>query len=116
MLEDQVVESLQINVFATFQNNQMNYANFPNHDNQSMIWRYYLNLVYLVFDKLLKFYHIVFLFIFHPTRTYDFLNGNFSNLKKRLEIFVEKSPDLWNNSHWAICWYEKPSKNYQGCL
>jgi hypothetical protein len=32
MLKDQVVESLQIIFFATFQNNQMNYTNLPNHD------------------------------------------------------------------------------------
>jgi len=32
MLEDQVVESLQIKFFATFQNNQLNYTNFVNHD------------------------------------------------------------------------------------
>jgi len=68
MLEDQVVESLQIKFFATFQNNQLNYTNFVNHDNLSMIWRYYLNLVYFVFDKFLKFYHIVFLFIFAPNQ------------------------------------------------
>jgi hypothetical protein len=36
-VEDQVVGSLQKKNFATFQNNQMNYANFPNHDNLSMI-------------------------------------------------------------------------------
>jgi len=36
-------------------------------------------------------------------------------LRKRLEILVEKSSDLWSNSHWAIYWYEKPSKYYQGC-
>jgi hypothetical protein len=37
MLKDQVVESLQIIVFATFQNNQVNYTNLPNHDNLNMI-------------------------------------------------------------------------------
>ncbi len=27
---------------------------------------------------------------------------------KRLKIFVEKSLNLWSNSHLTICWYEKP--------
>jgi hypothetical protein len=67
-VEDQVVGSLQIIFFTTFQNNQMNYTNFPNHDNLSMIWKYYLNLIYFVFGKLFKFYHIVFLFVFTPNQ------------------------------------------------
>jgi hypothetical protein len=67
-VEDQVVGSLQIIFFTTFQNNQMNYANFPNHDDLSMIWKYYLNLIYLVFGKFFKFYHIVFLFVFTPNQ------------------------------------------------
>jgi hypothetical protein len=36
------------------------------------------------------------------------------DLEKKLELLVEKSLDLWNNSHWVICWYEKPFGNYQG--
>ncbi len=67
-LEIWVVESLQIIFFITFQNNHVNYENLPNHDNLSMIWIYYLKLVCFVFDKLLKFYHIVFLFIFTPNQ------------------------------------------------
>jgi hypothetical protein len=29
-----------------------------------------------------------------------------TSLEKRLKILVEKSLDLWSNSHWTICWYE----------
>ncbi len=51
----------------------------------------------------------------YPTKTYDFLDGNFNNLKKSLEIFVEKYAYLWSNSHWTICLCEKPSKNCPSC-
>jgi hypothetical protein len=56
------------NFFTTFQNNKVSYINLPNHNNINMIWRYYLNLFYFVFDKFLKFYHIVFFFIFTPNQ------------------------------------------------
>jgi len=55
-----------------------------------MIWRYYLNLVYCVLDKLLKFYHIVFFLYSHPTKTYDSLDGNFSSFK-----FFVKNPHIY---------------------
>jgi hypothetical protein len=31
-------------------------------------------------------------------------------LKRKLKIFVEKSPNLWSNFHWIICWYERNQK------
>jgi hypothetical protein len=73
----------------------VDYINLLNHDNLSMIWRYYLNLVYFIFDKIFKFYHIVFLFIFTPNYNLWFFEWKFVIAKeKRLEIFVKKSLDL----------------------
>jgi hypothetical protein len=38
-LEDHIVESLQIIFSVNLHNNQMNYANLPNHDKLCIIWR-----------------------------------------------------------------------------
>jgi hypothetical protein len=63
MLEDQTASSVYIHSFVTFQNNQVNYISIVNHVNLGMIQKYYLSLDYLVLEKLLKFYHIIFLFV-----------------------------------------------------
>jgi hypothetical protein len=57
---------------------------FSNHDNLGMIWKYYLSLIYLILEKLLNFYHIVFLFVFTLNRTYDFLDKFFYNFLKKV--------------------------------
>ncbi len=80
----------------TFQNNQMNYVNFLSHDNLNMIKRYYLNLVSFVLDKLLKFYHIVFLFVFTPNQNLWFFGWNFLIiLKKMFEKDLLKNPQIY---------------------
>jgi len=39
--------------FPNLSNNQVNYISLVNHDNLNVIWKYYLNLVYLVLKKIL---------------------------------------------------------------
>ncbi len=56
-------------------------------------------------DKLLKSWYDLKL-------RYNCGSYNFSSWKKRLNNMVEKSPNLWSNSHWVICWYEQLSNNY----
>jgi hypothetical protein len=75
---------LQINSFLTFQNNHVNHARFSNHDNLGMIWKYYLNLVYIALEKNLRFYNIVSLSYWHPTQTYDFLDEDFNCFKNKV--------------------------------
>ncbi len=74
-----------ITFFITFQNNRVNYANLPNHDNLSMIWKYYLNLVYFVFDKILKFYHVGFLFIFTPNQNLSLFRWKILTTLKKIK-------------------------------
>jgi hypothetical protein len=92
MLENQVFESFQINYFITFQNNQVNLCDFF----QIMVTMYDLkilsNVFYLVIEKLVKFYFIVFIFEFSPNLNWSIFGGNLNSLKKKVWILVEKSP------------------------
>jgi hypothetical protein len=83
-----------MNSFITPPNNQMNYANLPNHSNVGMIWKYYPNLVYFGLEKLLRLYCIIFKKYLYLARTYDFLDKNINFKKNRFRILVEKSLNL----------------------
>jgi len=57
-----------------------------------MIWKYYIYLVYLIFDKLLKKFHIIFLFIFTPNQNLWMqilatLKKGYKYLLKNLQIY-----------------------------
>jgi hypothetical protein len=84
--------------FATFQNNQVNYVNLQIHDNLNIL-KILSKFGYLVLDKYLKFTTQFSFSYSHPTNAYNLLDENFSNFFKKLEIFVEKSSNLRNNSH-----------------
>ncbi len=77
----------------------MNYVSLVNHDNLSMIWKYYLSLVYLVLEKVLP-HNFPFCICTQP-KPMTFYMETLVALKKRSKISVKKSLNLWNNSHWV---------------
>jgi len=82
-----------------------------------MIWRYYLNLVYLVLNKPLKVLPHSFPFhICTQPKPMTFWMKTIEAFKNKLEIFIEKSLDVWSNYLWVISQYEKPLEHYQNCL
>jgi hypothetical protein len=95
MLEDQTASSVYIHSFVTFQNNQVNYISIVNHVNLGMIQKYYLSLDYLVLEKLLKFYHIIFLFVITLNLNLWISVWKLIALKKEVKKYWLKNPLIY---------------------
>jgi hypothetical protein len=80
----------------------VNYVSLVNHDNLSMIWKYYFGLSH-TWEAFKVLPHNFPFHICAQLKLMTFYMETLPTFQKKIEILVEKSTNLWSNSHWDIC-------------